>query len=241
MPDRLPSLTPQKRAPGFADYQALAVEIDKVEKLRLLAADVGGTGERVYVLRTFDEDAAPAALKQTLNRLGGVAPGVAAKRWPTFADEPMVHLFTLDVQTMPELAARVDDGVRCVSVFCWNPENNEANESGNAHTAVLFTTEAQLAQKRVKPPVRTELQDLAFFEPVGIDVSPTVWDVDSPLRRALSASSGRVLGEPLWLQGDDEGGGSTFLMQFDESFCSMNLGDAGIMYVFDDDAFWQSH
>lgn len=30
-------------------------------------------------------------------------------------------------------------------------------------------------------------------------------------------------------------------MQFDEGFVDVNLGDMGVMYVFEDSAFWQCH
>lgn len=47
------------------------------------------------------------------------------------------------------------------------------------------------------------------------------------------------MGPPMWLQ--DEACFGEFLMQFDEQFVYMNLGDMGIMYVFADTAFWQCH
>ena len=51
---------------------------------------------------------------------------------------------------------------------------------------------------------------------------------------------GRALGFPIWLQGDEDSGGE-FLFQFDEALAYTNLGDSGVMYVFDDTAFWQCH
>lgn len=39
----------------------------------------------------------------------------------------------------------------------------------------------------------------------------------------------------------DEGGEAGFLMQFDESFVPMNMGDSGVMYVYTDAAFWQCY
>jgi hypothetical protein len=39
------------------------------------------------------------------------------------------------------------------------------------------------------------------------------------------------------MQGDEYEG--PLLVQFDESLVPMNLGDAGVMYVFPDTAFWQ--
>jgi hypothetical protein len=150
----------------------------------------------------------------------------------------MAHLFTLDVRTMPELAKRVGADVVCVSVFCWHPDHNEAWEADTDQTGVVFTTAAQLATPATLPE-DVELRDPAWFEVVAIDVPPSVWAEKSDLRQQIYQCHGRVLGEPLWLQDEQDGG--DFLMQFDESFCSMNLGDAGIMYVFEDAAFWQCH
>jgi len=59
------------------------------------------------------------------------------------------------------------------------------------------------------------------------------------LRRAIYNLPGRAGGEPLWLQYEEDGG--SFLFQFDEALVPMNLGDSGIMYVFDDTAYWQCH
>lgn len=36
-------------------------------------------------------------------------------------------------------------------------------------------------------------------------------------------------------------GGGGFLLQLDEAFCPINLGDQGVMYVFGDTAFWQCY
>ncbi len=46
-------------------------------------------------------------------------------------------------------------------------------------------------------------------------------------------------GQPMWLQYPEHEG--HFVLQFDESFIDINLGDAGVMYVFADTAFWQCH
>ncbi len=218
-------------------------EVDDVEKLRLRAADVSGKkGERIYVLRKLSGDHAAAKAADDaadVNVIGGPAPGIDASRWPSHDDEPMVHLFTLDVRTMPGLEKRFGADVRAVSVFCWHPSFNEAFASGSGQTAIVTTTEAQLTAGG-EPPEEAELADRRHFAPVAIDVSPTVWSAKNELRDDIYRAHARVLGEPLWLQGDEDAGG-TFVMQFDDGFVDVNLGDSGIMYVFDDDAFWQCH
>ena len=52
-------------------------------------------------------------------------------------------------------------------------------------------------------------------------------------------ANARVLGSPLWLQDSEHWG--FLLMQFDEGFVDINLGDSGVMYVFSDTQFWQCH
>ena len=61
------------------------------------------------------------------------------------------------------------------------------------------------------------------------------------VRRIVYSSQGYALGEPLWLQGDDEGFDPDFLFQFDEGLCHINLGDSGVMYVFGRSIVWQCH
>ena len=59
------------------------------------------------------------------------------------------------------------------------------------------------------------------------------------LRSEIYRASARAGGSPIWLQGDEHDG--DFLLQFDESFANVNLGDCGVMYVFTDTQFWQCH
>ncbi|MEZ4310153.1 MAG: hypothetical protein R3F14_19095 [Polyangiaceae bacterium] len=212
-------------------------EIDSVEKLRLRAEAEGGGSQRIYVLRRLDEEHG-----EDLNRIGGAAPGVDASRWPKRGDEPMTHLFTMDLDTMPELRARVsaDDGgeARAISVFCANPDNNEAYSSDNGETAVLVSSRAQIAAP-ASPPEDVESMSEARFEAVAVQVRPHVWEHRTDLRTEIYRASARVLGEPIWLQSPEHDG--DLLCQFDDSFVHMNLGDSGVMYVFSDTAFWQCH
>lgn len=216
-----------------------AAEIDDVEKVRLRAAKEGGGSERIYLLRKLEGD----GHGKDLNRIGGAAPGVGPERWPTVDGDPMTHLFTLDLDTMPELRARVsceDGGVpRAVSVFCMNPDDNEAYEPDTEETAVVVSSAAQVAVA-AEPPGEAALHDPGKFEAVAVDVPPSVWKSrSSDLRSEIYRCSGRALGEPIWLQSAEHFG--SFLCQFDEGFVSMNLGDTGVMYVFSDTAFWQCH
>ena len=201
--------------------------LDAIDRLVELAANAGNTGETLHLLRRLDAQA-----NADLNVIGGAAPGVAAERWPMRDDEPMDHLFTLDLATMPQLAARYD--ARAISVFCFQADYNEAWEPDNDWTAVVFSTEAQI-EAGGAPPDAIDPAPQAFFEVVTIAVDLA----NEELRSKVYQAHARVLGEPIWLQSDEYWG--DFIMQFDEGFAHMNLGDMGVMYVFGGTAFWQCH
>ncbi len=220
-----------------AQGQETAQELDDVDKLVRLAEKVGGTGETIYILRRLDE----APDEPGLNRIGGLPPGIGAERWPTFDDEPMAHLYTLDLETVPAFAKQYEDEVRAVSVFCHHPEYNEAWEPYNGWTSVVFSTDEDVAQQDLELPDDIPESDEAWFEPVPVEVDPEIWqaDSDNELRNKIYSAHARVGGEPIWLQYPDHGG--PLVMQVDERFAYMNLGDMGVMYVFNDTAFWQCH
>lgn len=210
-------------------------ELDRVGKLKFRVDEAGGSGETIYALRRLEEEPD----QTTLNLIGGVAPGFDGERWPTFDDEPMAHLFTLDLETMPPLQKRYPDA-RTISVFCHNPGYNEAWEAGNDQTAVLTSTPEQIDDIDASIPDAAPDRCRLWFEPIKLDVDPAVFDDrDSELRTKIYQAAARVLGEPIWLQFPEHHG--RLIMQFDESFVNINLGDMGVMYVFDDTAFWQCH
>lgn len=235
-----------QRALGFKAFEELEkelasagveapVELDQVDKIVQLAQQAGGSGERIYLLRRLHR--APGG--EDLNLVRGAAPGVGADRWPLFRDEPMYHLFTLDLQTMPELARLVGGEARTLSLFISDPSSNEAYESGTDETVLVASTQAQI-DANPAPPDEAPLDDEQHgFEVVAVEVDPQIWYGKSDLRKEIYRASARVLGDPIWLQSEEDGG--TFYMQFDEGFVDVNLGDCGVMYVFDDTAFWQCH
>ncbi len=220
----------------------VAKELDKVDKVVMLAERARKTSKAstdvIYAFRLLEK--APA--KPTLNLTGGMPPGIDAESWPIKDDEPMVHLFTLDLETMPELKNPKTD-TRSVSFFCYSPSHNEAYEAGNDQTALLKATADQIGAEH-EPPEDADVRPQGHFEAIRIEVPNDVWHssggVLGELRGAIYSLGARALGHPLWLQGD-EGGGYGYIMQFDESFVDINLGDMGIMYVFSDGGFWQCH
>ena len=210
-----------------------AKQLDKIDKLVQLAAKSrAGSKTRIYALRPSDEPPAEGSLDVRY----GVAPGVGADRWPMVDGEPMSHLFTIDLK---ELGMERAYGARAMSVFCFSPHHNEAYAAHNGETAIVLSDEAQLAAT-VEPPADLDAEPAQGFEVVAIDVPHDVFFERSDLRNAVYNLGARVGGEPIWLQAD-ESPGSRFVMQFDESFVGINLGDMGVMYVYEDTAFWQCH
>lgn len=223
-----------------SDGVETAKVLDKVDQLVALAKRELGpsVGEPIYLLRRFDtppKELAPLGL----NRIGGLPPGVTADEWPTCNDEPMVHLFTLDLATMPELRQQLG-GKRTFSFFMASPEMNEAYEPGNDQTAVVMLDDAQVGAEG-EAPEDTVVRDTQYFEPVRVEVPSRVFFAGGgELYKAIYGAHARVLGDPIWLQSEEDGGG-TFVMQLDEGFVDVNLGDMGVLYVYDDGGFWQCH
>lgn len=207
----------QKREPE----EEVVLPSDPIEAIELLS---DGRGTPIYV---FEKTAQMAG--DNCNVIGGTAPGIEPNRWPRFHenDEQMAHLFTLDLLTTPALKSRFAE-FRTISIFCHSPEFNEAWDAGKRFTSVVFSTEAQVARTSYTG----ELERFSIRE-VRADLEHK--KVSELLRKVPC----RANGEPSWVQNDE--GFSDFILQFDEDFAPVNLGDRGIMYVFPDLAFWQCH
>ena len=221
---------------------AVAAPKDRVEQLvdqaaRIVAERRCAT-ERIYVLRRREDAPGP----ESVARIGGLPLGVGAERWPLRDGEPMTHLFTLDLAQMPELARRYP-GKRAFSLFMSSPDDNEAYTLGNGWTATILSTDDDVIRGELDAPEGADVRSPLAFDVVPLDVPANVWaDHDGDLYKSIYRASARVLGPPIWLQGDeDEWDGGRPVMQLDEGFVDVNLGDMGILYVFDDGAFWQCH
>ncbi len=215
----------------------VAEALDEIGRLVHMAEAEGPGDHTIYVLRTHYAKPEQAGL----NQIGGMPPGIGVERWPAFDDQPMVHLFTLDVDTMPAMRSALGDDVRTVSVFCHEPEANEATSPGNAWTAVITSTDEEIRRQPIARPKGVATGRPRYFEPVAVEVSPRVWqdDPEDRLRNAIFQAHARVLGEPIAIQEDIPM--DNLLVQFDARFVDINLGDSGVMYVFEDTAFWQCY
>jgi hypothetical protein len=225
---------------------------DKIERLSNAYFDEheGAKRTKLYFFERLEEE--PEATD--LNRLGGRPIGVDAGSWPLKGgdeDQPMEHMYTLDMATVPGLQSRVGEGVRAVSLFVYNPSYNEAWTAYNSDTEVVLLTEDDVAKGPFEGdlPVgdasgarKFSVQEAEVPAEIFLEVH---WDEErdpqlEEIRNGVYQSNAWGGGQPIWLQGD-EGAGPDFVMQFDEGFVYMNLGDSGVMYVYPDTAFWQCH
>lgn len=180
-----------------------------------------------------------------VSRVGG--PGFALGDRQPQDDEgrAMTHIWTLATADVPVLAAAYPDAA-AVALYVLDPEENEAWESDTGLTALVALSADDVAGPAAEPtdqdlgPRDVTAESLAVAAAAFEDHTDD--GEDSPrriLRNKIYGASARAGGRPIWLQGEEAGG--TFLLQFDESFANLNLGDCGVMYVFAETQFWQCH
>ena len=182
-------------------------------------------------------------------RVGGLPPGLPASGWPMRKGDPMAHLFTLDLSEIPPLQRYAG---RAVSLYVSDPNDNEAYSPYNDEAVVVFLSADDLERSVVSPAglddpgpgVGIAVETVRVPSGAFLVTSQGSGDEDHDtalreLHSAIYRLGARAGGAPIWLQSDEDGG--AFLLQFDESFVDINLGDCGVMYVFGDTAFWQCH
>jgi hypothetical protein len=144
---------------------------------------------------------------------------------------------------------------RAVALFVSSAMHHKAWEPDTDHVAVVPLTQKELQQKPLAQPLAPSVADAQGFEVVTVKVPAAIFDDElverleddedeeaqdlGELRKAVYALHARALGEPIWLQSPEPSG--RFVMQLDEAFINMNLGDAGVLFVFDKTAFFQCH
>lgn len=211
-----------------------AAVLGTVESLHdlLLRKARAATGDkvRVYALDTDGDDGFQAHAA-SWSRVGGAVPGLAAEDHPTLAGEPMTPILTLDLDEIPELAARYP-GARLLVLFHPDPHGGEG---ADAATLVPVARAAATAPgdgaKLAVTPV--ELPRAVF----GDDDAPAI----AELRSQLVKRGGHVFGGPFWIQEPEADDGS-FLLEIRDGLCDVNLGDVGSLYAFEGGTFvFQCH
>lgn len=222
-----------ERATGRSPFLPPATSIAPAAPLHpdgdLLALTQGlpGPYTRIYLLHR----GSATLSRGDLSRVGGAPPGAAPYAEGEDGAEPMVHLLTLDLAKLPELAARFPRA-RALSLFLPDPWNAERHEGG---TVVAY----EPAQLREAPDDGARaLETTPLDVPVGV-FAPEAQGPLRDLQRALAGCGGYAGGGALMLHEGAGGVEPRFLFQFDESLCDLNLGDSGVLYVWWNDVQWQ--
>ncbi|MBN8614705.1 MAG: hypothetical protein J0L92_29160 [Deltaproteobacteria bacterium] len=237
----------------------VATESDLARLMRLaaayLAANVGAPKERIYLLERRDlETDAPARRAASFSSSRGKGPSglshagqppalepgkifslgevLAMKQRAAPIGEDDEHIVTIDLEEIPELAAR-HPGARALALFAPAPSDGDGWDRG--HLVAV-------------PATATPPTDGTPLSVVPLDVPSAIFDAkaasDAPalkeIRGLVFNRPGYVLGQPMFIQ-DEEESGVSFVMQLSERIGDLNLGDSGSLYVFDDAIFMQCY
>ena len=238
-----------KEALGDATFKTLTADLgakeeSPVARLKRLADKLPGGKTRIYALRRRrddDEEQAKGEVETGLSQTGGAPPPLSDARWPMFKKEKMEFLLALELDQLPELRQGRPEAA-AVALYLSSIDENAAYTPYNKESAVVWLTREEAeawAPLRAADPGAGILVEALDVPSAALYASEDDGALHE-LHRLIYALPGRALGAPIWLQGDEDSGGE-FLFQFDEALAYTNLGDSGVMYVFDDTAFWQCH
>ena len=246
--DRYDELLEAAGASSAADSS----KTDKIARLCEAYFEQNPDAERTTL--TFFERLDRPPEEGEVGRLHGAPYGVDEDSWPCRnddEDEPMTHMFTIDLEQAPSMKGTFEDGVGAFALYVHSPDYNEAWEPGNDQTEIRYIEKSEIedgpydgdlpagADRQARAIDVSEVdvpKEIFAYDPYGDELPKSLEEI----RTNVYQSSAWGGGTPMWLQAPQPGGG-LFLMQFDESFAYMNLGDMGIMYIFSDTAFWQCH
>jgi|SRR5690554_57989 len=162
-----------------------------------------------------------------INRTGGRPIGIGSDNWPhawnpeTEEDQPMVHLLTIATE---DIDADVRDSVVALALFMSSPEMPFYFDDPTADFVVIQLTQEDIDRGELDVP---ELAAPAL-EATGLEVLD-------------SSTSGMTFagGEPVCIQ--EEGSPDGFVLQFDDRFLNVNLGDSGRLYMYTSWAYWDCY
>ncbi|MBX7194283.1 MAG: hypothetical protein K1X94_19665, partial [Sandaracinaceae bacterium] len=157
---------------------------------------------------------------------------LAMKKRAQKRSEDEEHVLTLDLEEIPELAAR-HPGARALSLFARFPDTGDEWESGRLVPVPSTCTAPSDGSPLTVVPLEVPR---AIFDHTTASADPMLKE----LRGLVFNRPGYALGEPMFIQ-DDEGPGAGFVMQLGESIGDLNLGDSGSLYVFDGAVFMQCY
>jgi len=195
------------------------------------------TYELIYIMQQTKE------LPISLSQIAGKGIGLNDENYPKYNDAPMQHIITLDFYDFPHLLKEYPNK-RAVSLYISDYMDNEAYEENTSETKVIFLSQSDIDSKKLNRHIDesnkvTGINIQRIKIPKGLfdeKIQKNAWQ-DELYKYLYNLNY--VGSCPIWMQGDD--GGNNFICQFDESiFLSFDINFAGgIMYLFDDTAFWQ--
>ena len=189
--------------------------------------------------------------KNDVNRIAGSPIGVSDSSWPVYKNQKMFHLFTLDLNDTEDLKKYFPMNTRAISLFISDIIHNEAFSPGNDQTKLLKLTDADVSTGCItagpeydedfrSPEESTFAVHEILFPAEVFENFDCYDDLSQPIQDVLDNLEWTIAGgKPIWLQGKEHH--DDVLVQFDELFVDINLGDGGVMYVYEDTAFWQCH
>ena len=223
-----------------------------IEEIRSLAAelcnDSGVDTITAYLIKKKEQE----PNDNELNRLAGSPIGTSEDAWPRFGNHKMHHILTLDLETTPTLKPVFKSDTRAVALFLSDIVDHEALTPGSEHVSVVQLTQQQIdmgVNKNI-PAYDDEFisSSAASFSCHEVILPQSVFDPDyvysagnkqhEKLQDAIWEYD-FAAGEPLWLH--DDYYSKPFVLQFSEELVDINMGDGGLMYMFIDTAFIQSH
>ncbi len=229
--------------------RSLVVEETLAERVVRLASATGlACDTRIYALlpvpSEIDDDDDIERLAGIVNRAGAVPEALSADRIPKVKNKPMKHVITFDLDAMPEVKSRFNaKGARAMALFVSPQKSNGSGEPFNDDMVYVPLSEAEALGGPKGGGGRA-------FTIVPLDVPGAAFtNADGPgladMRRAIVGLPGRALGKPNLIQDGGEEAlehmAAEFVMQLDEGIVPMNLGDQGLVYLYQITAFWQCH
>lgn len=166
------------------------------------------------------------------------------EEWPYMEETPMQHLVTFDLRALPQLNKEF------VTIMMADPYDNEAYEPYNADTFLYYHSGQAQDEKQEAPIEPLGSKRTISMHPIEVPLEAFASEEDEdwqgPLSKELAKIKKKLInssylgGRPIWIQEDQ--GEDNFIGQFDSSIAyELNLGDSGIMYVFEYTAFWQCY
>lgn len=201
--------------------------LDLASEMKKLCAELGGERVVVYAMSVGKPG-------RGLSRISGLPAGFSADDVPRGRGRKLMHVLTVDLNDVPELAAR-HPGARTLSIWIqgWGEAMTRAQ-------ALVTKTDAEIAALPITA-------DAPTLELLRLEVPTEAFGKD-PSERAKYARTllyrkpGFLLGGPIWLQDGPWAATPTFVAQYDERIAiGANFGDVGICYSFEDHAEWQCH